>query len=242
MPEERALSEVLGYLFVFALIVSMTAIVYTTGFADLQQMRDVEETNNAERAFGILKHNVEDLSERGAPQRATEIQMSEAQLHTQQQTMVNVTVTNETGAQDPIQVHSNPIIYETDGDEVVFSNGAVFRGIDEDARMVQEPRFVLSEDRVLIPLTHTEGDESIGGTRTVLVRADKQSSGLDIMETEEQHDVSIEMETPRATAWEQYFEDEGFDCADTPDDELSCELEEVDRTQVSRTHIEVEFE
>lgn len=75
---DRGVSDTLGFVFVFAIILSTVAVVTTIGMAGLQDTRDVERVNNAERAFDILGDNMEDIADRGAPSRATEVKVEEA--------------------------------------------------------------------------------------------------------------------------------------------------------------------
>jgi hypothetical protein len=78
--ERRAVSETLGFVFAFALIVTTTGIVFTVGQGGLQNAQDQERLNNAERAMDVLAQNMNDLNRRSAPSRATEIRLSEASI------------------------------------------------------------------------------------------------------------------------------------------------------------------
>ena len=77
---DRSQSDVLGFVFVFAIVVSTIGLVFATGFTGLQDARDFERVNNAERAFEVLRDNVGDMIYRGAPSRVTEIKLASASL------------------------------------------------------------------------------------------------------------------------------------------------------------------
>lgn len=250
---ERAVSESLGFIFVFAIIVVTAGTVYVTGFSDLQHTRDFEQANNAERAFDVMQANVEDISKRGAPSRATEVKMEDAKLYTGEPVHVNVTVmdASDPDNNDTITADVEPIVYETDENAVVYSNGAIFRESTSGTSMTHEPAFFVSEERVLFPLvrTYTPGGsgESIGGSRTVLVRTlNDHNDGLpDVLHPPDadEYEVTVIMETERADIWEEYYEERGFDCDDTtPDDELECSTDGIEQAQVSSTRIKVLFE
>lgn len=254
MIDERGLNESIGFLFVFALVVTMAGIVYTTGFADLQHTRDFEQANNAERGFEILASNLEDVSERGAPSRGTELEVADAHLYTGQPVPTTVTVVDSDDPEnnDSISTAFEPIVYETDEHAVIYSSGAVFRAGSDWEVMVREPAFSISDERVLIPVirTHTGGEgESAAGTQPVLVRAlNDHSDGIPNVirppEDAESYDVNLTMETERAELWKEYFEEEGFDCSesDVENDELECTIEGVDHAQVSSLRVLVVFE
>ncbi|PSP80098.1 hypothetical protein BRC81_02590 [Halobacteriales archaeon QS_1_68_20] len=250
MFDRRGVSESLGFVFVFGIIVSMTAVVYVTAFDDLQETRDFEQGNNAQRAFDVLKANVEDVSQRGAPSRGTEVKLSDAQLYAGDDVRINVTVFESGNQSNNASFTPNvqPIVYETEDSAIVYTNGAVFRRSPGGTVMVQEPEFVLDDERVVIPLVHTyvSGDvSSVGGDRTVLVRTlNDHPDGLpDVMDVPDvsEYNVTISMTTPRAEAWVDYFESEDLDCNRSGDD-LQCWNDDVDRVQVTRTLVKVVFE
>lgn len=254
MTDERALSETLGFLFVFALIVSMAAIVYATGFADLQHTRDFEHANNAERAFDVMGTNMEDIAQRGAPSRGTEVQLENAELYTADPAETNVTVADhdDPDSNDTISTSIEPIVYETEEHRVVYSSGAIFRATGDSENMVREPAFSISDDRVLMPMlrTYTSGGGEVSvGSQAVLVRAlSGHSDGIPTVihapADADSYDVHLTMETERAELWADYFEEEGFDCSesDFDVDELDCTKEDIEHVQITNVRIQVVFE
>lgn len=251
MFDRRGVSESLGFILVFGIIVSMTSLVYVTGFADLQDTRDFEQANNAERAFNVLKANVEDVNQRGAPSRGTEVKLTDSKLYTADPVSINVTV-HESG--DPLNnatfsPNVSPIVYEGDDGVIVYSNGAIFRKSSGGVAMVEQPAFVVSDDRVVMSLVQTYpegGMQSMSGSKTVLVRtlndhSDGISDVLDEPDADE-YNVTVTIVTPRADAWARYFEDEGFDDCNVTGDTVVCWKDGVEHVQVTRTRIKVIFE
>jgi len=57
--DRRAVSDVVGYVLVFSLVSLTVGVVSVAGVGALQDARDVEQANNAERAFDVLGDNVE---------------------------------------------------------------------------------------------------------------------------------------------------------------------------------------
>lgn len=250
MFDRRGVSESLGFILVFAVIVSMTSIVYMTGFADIQDTRDFEQGNNAERAFDVLRANVQDVTRRGAPSRGTEVKLADAKLYTDDPVPMWVVIA-ESGNRsnnETLAVDLSPIVYETDESEVVYSNGATFRGSRGGVAMVEQPEMVVSDERVVLPVIHTYpagGTQSIGGSRTVLVRTlnDHDDGIPDVMSTPDvdTFNVTVYMDTPRAKQWVRYFESEGFTC-NRSGDSLQCWKDDVEHVQVTRTRVKVIFE
>ena len=142
MARDRAVSETLGFVFIFVLIVSSTGFVYTIGTSNLQDVRDQERLNNAERAFDVMAENMNDLERRSVPARSTEIKLSEAQISHGDPVRIEIRgVLNETGTPDPsvnfsgpnqqhLEYTVTPIVYRgvpTEETRLVYANGAVIR-------------------------------------------------------------------------------------------------------------------
>ncbi|WP_276300702.1 DUF7289 family protein [Halorussus lipolyticus] len=180
---ERGVSDVIGFVLIFALITSTAAIVYTVGFSGLQDARQEERVSNAERVFDILADNVGDLQHRGAPSRATEIKLSEASLGYDDETTLTVEVTNAP-ATPRYSTNLDPITYSpTDSAvQLVYENGAVFREQRSGGVVLERPGSVFRTDgatkTAVIPFVQTRrtGSSGVGGSSTVRIRTENLGS------------------------------------------------------------------
>lgn len=220
----RGLSDVIGFVLVFGLVIAAVAVVSVGGFQVLEDARDSQQVTNAEQAFDVLDGNVEDLAVRGAPRRSTEILLADAELTFGDPVQFNVTA----GGTNYYATNVTPLVYQTDGGaELVYVNGAVIRQHDSGAYLANEPR-VSAGDRTLVPFVVTSarsGGASATNARRVLVRT--VVNGREVR-TFDDPDTRLNITTPRAGAWERYLEDElGVDCdgpADGVPGEVSCPL------------------
>ncbi|WP_143423207.1 DUF7289 family protein [Halegenticoccus soli] len=241
------MSEVLGFVLAFSLVVSAVGIVYVVGFGGLQETRDGERVNNAERAFDVLADNMVDVYADGAPSRATEIKLADARLTHADPIYVNTTV----GSSGSTVAFSNssaiaPISYDAGtGARIVYSNGAVVRDQRAGERMLVEPAFVFSRDRTVLFYVRTmpRGPAGVGGSRTTLVRAERTRLYSPLSNATGPYDVTLEVTTPRAEAWERYLESElaweADPCA-TAGGTVRCEFE-TEEVHLTVVEIHVEF-
>jgi len=219
--DRRAASEVLSFALVFGLVVSSVAIISVSGLETLQDTRDAEQLNNAKRAYDVLSNNLADLHQRGAPSRATEISLENAQLYTAENVTITVTVYDASG---PVSVtrQVTPIVYEGNQDRrLIYEGGAVFHTTRDGGRLDHEPPIVARNDQILVPIVQTRagGTRSVSGT-TVLVRANADSTTLPIKNgTRDTVDnVSVNVTSPRSARWREYFETTQLDrCTDGVD-------------------------
>ena len=214
----RALSDTLGFVLIFGIVVSTVAVVYVGGFDALTGARDTQRFDNAERAFDVLDGNIEDLTVRGAPSRATEIRLAEASLEFGPPVSFNVTVYEpgnvSGGPIDWYQRTMRPVVYRTgDGSELVYANGALFRQYGDRAVMFDTPRIVVGDEETLIPLVTTDdesGNISTFDTRRLLVRTAVRARNVGQFENVT---ANFTITSPRAAAWQRHLEDDvGFEC------------------------------
>lgn len=251
----RGVSEVVGFVLVFSLVVSTVGIVYATGFGGIEEVQNSERLSNAERAFDVLADNIEDIYREDAPSRATEIKLSDANLAFGESSTLQVEVSNGTGS----NVYSksiDPIIYTAQGrdTQIVYEAGAVIRTDRSSGTIRSEPPLLFVKDgatrRVVIPIVQTRsvGSAGVGGSTTALVRT--QESVKQSLTTRRdpavEYDVTVTFETTttRAPIWEAYF-DEQLSWVDDPcstsGGTMTCSFP-VDEVYVTWTGIDVQLE
>lgn len=246
--DDRGVTEVVGFVLVFSLVVMTIGFVYTGGLSGLEDARDAEQVNNAERAFDVLSNNFEKMARNEAPNRATEIKLAGSELAVRDSQRVSVNTT-ETEA-----YRGYPIYFSTGVDtHIVYEHGAVIRDQPDGAVMLHEPDYVFGEERTVFRYAEIRGGtQSISGETTVLLRAEITLRDVDVVDTD--HDnvtVTLNTSTRRADAWMRYFESalDGLAVAGSGDPcsrddygsdhtTITCEFQ-TDRVHVAKTRIRV---
>jgi hypothetical protein len=247
---DRGVSDTLGFVFIFALILSTVGLTFALGFGGLQDTRDFERLNNAERAFDVMGDNFDDMVRRGAPSRATEVKVADAQLRLADATTFNVSVDNGT-ATESVEFDAQPIVYDTGDGRIVYVNGAIFREDAGGSVIVRHSEFILSQERVLLPIvaTRSAGDtDAVGGTTTVLVRAQtpegqRGSFGFTVAETTETVDVTVNVTSQRPDVWKRELgRHADVSCDPIVGDSVSCSVTGTQRAYVQQTLVGITFE
>ena len=238
MPErgDRGLSDVLGYIIVFSLVLTSVLLVTAGGLATVEDARDSEQAQNAERAFDVVADNFVSIYERNAPSRSSEIDLGESELFYGN----NITMTVRGDDQELVSREVRPVEMQvTDDRSVIYEGGAVFRNDGGSVSMVRPPPFLLSEERVHLPLVQTFSPnvESAGST-TVLLRG--VSGGRDVVGTSDTglsdidgvanltglDSMTVEVTSPRFEAWGRYLSGEGLDCVTRAgENQVECTLD-----------------
>lgn len=247
---DRGVSEALGFVLVFALIVSTIGMVYATGLGGLEGTRNVEKVQNVERAFDVLADNLEDLHRSGATSRATEIRLASGSISTGETVFIEVEaveVGNPTNNATFV-ASINPITYRDDGGPAIhYVSGALLREESGGSVMLDQPRWVVSEGRSILPLVSTySGSSSVAGSGTVLVVADRQSRSLNGPVEGTAGGairVNVTVTSDRAGAWGDYLRDQSMNPIDgDPADGNVTYQFETDSLFAPKTSVRVYFD
>lgn len=237
MTDGRAVSDTVGFVLVFSLVLLSVAGVSVAGMSGLSDRQDAEQLRNVERAFDVLSDNLRDVQRFEDPSRATEMRLGGGTLGFGEEVTVSVAVYNDTGAVvgEATERRLHPIVYRKGDSAVVYEGGALVRVDDGGSHLFDEPAFVVDEaaGRGALPFVVTrDADErtAVGGEGTVLVGADW--SGVrpapDPLEanTSDGETIRVSVTSPRADAWARYFEEhESFTDVEQSGETVSARIE-----------------
>jgi hypothetical protein len=215
---DRAVSDVLGYVLIFTLIVSSVAVVTVGGTASLGAVRDAERFSNAQRVFDVLDTNVEDHLEARTHSRATEIRLTDAGVDFGEPVELNVTVGNQGSNSTTL----DPLVYhQSDRRRIVYGAGAVLRHDRGATVLVEEPPFRFG-NRTMLTFVDTRAQTGgVSGSGRVLLRSEYVSQSVHEYPAVSDP-VVLNVTTRRPAAWQAYLEAEtGQDCS-IAGDTVSC--------------------
>lgn len=243
---DRAVSEVLSYILVFALVVATISLIMVSGLGSLEDARDTEQVANAERAFDVMADNMASIYERNSPSRSTEIDTGDAEIFFSDP--VSITLRLEDGSQEEIFQHSiRPIVFTVDGERnLVYEGGAVFRTENDGGIVLRDPPMLFSEQRLHVPFIKTtaEGVRSVGGT-TVLVRGQATERAVLLLDSDADYDrMVISVTSPRYELWERYLSERTGveDCSiDQAANRVECRTDNPTQSTVHVTLQQIEL-
>lgn len=248
--KDEAVSEVIGFIIIFGLVVTSITLVMYTGIPTLEEAQEREHVDNAQRAFSVLQDNVNDVALRDAPSRGTQVRVKGSELELESGSG-EINVTAELASGENVSIGGagfGAVLYRTgSGDSVVYENGAVFRfdGLNSSG-IVYEPNWRVREDEVFIPIIKTVtsggGSQSISGDSIMNVRASPDASTKRYL-WEEVDTLHVNITSPRSDGWNVYLE--SFDAVDSTDitrsqDSVKLELS-VERVIVVEDQIQMEI-
>lgn len=240
---DRGQTETLGFVLVFALITASIGLVYASGFSGLNDAREFEQVNNAERAFEVLADNIEDITHRNVPSRSTEIKLANAELRIGEEIQIEV---NDSDSTFNTTLDIRPVIYDPNtGSELIYVQGAVIRAQGEGGLVIAERTFLLGENRTLIPIVQTRlgGQRQAAGSATVLLRAEHANTLLRYANSTDRNKIWINITSPRASIWRDHLTSsyDDVDCLAVNGTTVSCHVT-TDRVHVSVYQIDLSID
>ncbi len=258
--DERAVSETLGYILVFSIIVTTIATATVFGFGGLEDRQDAEQVANVERAFDVLADNFRDISRYEDPSRATEIRLAGGTIGVGQE--VTITVGQWDGDAfvdgETENVTFRPLVFQSDGGEVIYESGVVFRGSRSGSIARSPLPFVVGDETAVVPVAATSVGSSttaVGGDRTAQVVGERRPTTRTLANRTVEADgnrLAIRVESPRADGWARQLESEGYqnvdlnESTDTVTADLSVEkdgdIREPETVRLPVTNIQIRFD
>lgn len=244
ITDERAVSDVVGYVLIFSLIIATVGIVTTVGFSTLEDRQDAEQINNAERAFDVFATNVEDVYRGGAPTRATEMRLAGGTL--QHGEPVTVTVQDAANPNINHTMELSPLVYTEGETAIVYTGGAIVRSESRGSAILREPPFVLGTDRSMLPFVTTT--QSVGSTaisRQGTIKIESRQTNVNATTRSAIADggeLKLVVDSPRQKAWDQYLNSEAERVDDWEYYEANSTLAfETDEMAVPRFRVRIMF-
>jgi hypothetical protein len=247
--DERAVSNVVGYVLVFSLVTVTIGAVFAVGITGIEDRQEAERVANVERAFDVFDDNLRDVQRYGDPSRSTEIRLSGGSLSVAETTTVELRNASD-GVVRGFEFRS--LTYANDDTTIAYEGGAWFRSDGGAAVMRSEPRFVAADGRTTLPIVrlYPLGPETAERDGTVQVAVERTSRPRLVQIADGDADdgpFDLRIESPYADAWRRYFErtdgfsvDEG--ATDTANGTVVADLDHGDEVFVPDAAVNVRLQ
>ncbi|MCU4971787.1 hypothetical protein OB955_03420 [Halobacteria archaeon AArc-m2/3/4] len=192
--DDRAVSEVIAFVLVFAIIIGSVGILYMTGFQSMTDFQEGEQMRNAERAMSALGENLNDIQRNsGIQERSGELSLRGGTVSTTDGgTELNISVLED-------NVTLGSVTYQQDSSLIAYEGGGVFRGVEgepDQSVVLDRPRLTCNSKSgtaviSLIEISSDGNERSIGGDDTVEVTIVKNETRVKTLSESDPVDVEI---------------------------------------------------
>jgi flagellin-like protein len=244
---DRGLSEVIGFVIMFSVVIAAVGVVSTFGLGSLSELNRDEQLNSAERSFTILSESFEEIQQGTAPRRNGQISLNTGSITLRDQSDFRVTVDGPGGDDYETNVDVRSLEYAQGNAVLSYENGGTFRSERGNAGLQSPPKFACRDNVALVSFVRLNGSTTRKlGSGVVSVAAVRENSTLlyprnrtgEYGPTAADTVVIDVTNSPSERAWEQYFESTGRWVA-VDSDTFRCE--DVETVIVRLTTIRVSF-
>ena len=232
---DRGVSEVLGFILVFAIILGSVTLLSMTGFQAMQNYQEGEQLRNAERAMEAFAENANDVMRYdGIDTRRGELSLQEGTVRTSGSgTELNITI-EKTGSTVDIPedefssygtgdtVNIGEFTYTVDNDRIAYEGGGVVRGDDSGSVFLKRPQLRCDAETAVISLvTISADDRSIQSSGQVGFTVSEENRTSRVYTEVNKISIDVDSDSQNPDAWNSTLED--WD-NDPNDGDAKCEV------------------
>lgn len=242
--ESRGVSEVMSYMLLFGLIMVVATTATTVGFSQINTQQQVEQVSSVENGFELLDSDIESMQRYGDPKEQTPLNIQTGSIgYTSTQTTITLGERDADGFTDAnTSVSTTPIIYKSEGREVVYEAGLVFSNyLDGNTLSRRSTNVALGEDRATVPVVAVSPSDpgtALSPSGVIVIdstyNTDPQTTADRTISTDGDP-VWIEIESQQAAGWVTQLEKEGFTDIDRSGNTVQAKLSNGVNTPTTAT-------
>lgn len=181
---EEAVSEAIGFIIIFGLVLTGIALITLYGYPMLMQQQSNADVRNMEQTMVVLQNDIKSLCYKNVPYKETSMQVSGGSLAVVNTSGTGQTFTITEGGDTEI-FNPGMLLYDSDDQDaaIALESGAVIRAQAGGSSMLAEPRWYFDDasDTLVINLialnaTGTMARSGMGGVR---LKLDKTETLMD---------------------------------------------------------------
>lgn len=159
MRKSKGVSEVVGYLLVFAIVVTIVSFVYASGMPMVERTKETSALQSMETVFITLQSNIKKVALAQSPVRTMKLNLVKGSVSAKENAG-NITVNGQT-------FQFGNIEYSLGAHKIVYENGAVIESTHGGSIIISEPPIFFTNDsgnaHVFISVINASGTFSAGG-------------------------------------------------------------------------------
>jgi len=152
---KRGVSEVVGYLITFGIVVAVVGVIYATGMPVVDETQDKSAFQSMETSFATLQGNIKKVAFGQSPLRTMKFNLVKGSIGANDHAG-NITVNGQTFPFGNIE-------YTIGTRKVVYELGAVIESTPGGSIIISDPPIFNSSGEVFISVINVSGDFSAGG-------------------------------------------------------------------------------
>jgi hypothetical protein len=236
---DDAVSEVVGYLIIFAIVMLSISLIYVNALPALQRSEEQNYLANVDQSFKVLASNINRILTGGAPAQSMEVRLRDSTVALLQKSTLNVSWTNNSGGNDSTGVETLATVEHAFQDrKIAYEGGGVWtKSPDGGVAVLISPPLIVGNTTVVPYATLTTGNTSLSGRGLIHVELQVPCRVLgqcapSTVEYVNASRVTLNVTSEYCTGWKNFFERSlgfaaaHFDDADCADNRIIANVSE----------------
>lgn len=212
--DDRALSDVLAFVLIFAVMIASVGLIGAVGFDTVGEVRDSEQLSSAELSMAELSDQLTGIADHESPVRSSELRVGGATVAVTEGVTLTITVSGEGPTTWNETVELGALEYQLGDTTIATVGGAVIRIDDGHGYMLEEPPFLVTEELArlnLLSVGALRDTTSITTEQPIQIQSHHQHTQLlepsnrSYLYDIETIEIEVEGDGPMVDAWERYF-------------------------------------
>lgn len=217
---EEAASEVIGFIYIFAIVILSMSTIFVMGYPMLQSSIDESIFESTSQSFIVLQSNMKMVGFDQVPVKTMKIQLNGATLSVTRNS--NITIEYDGGT--PLYYTTGEIEYQKNDKFLTYENGGVWKRYPDGSIMVSGPRIYTDVDKntgtsyTTIGIVSAHGESSAGGKGMAILGMKYNESSIN--RTLIPVNVTIRINSTYASDWKKFLESINFSIINFTDHSL----------------------
>lgn len=207
---EEAASEVIGFIYIFAIVILSMSIIFVMGYPMLQSSIDESIFESTAQSFIVLQSNMKMVGFDQVPVKSMKSQLNGATLSVTRNS--NITIEYDDGT--TLYYDTGEIEYQKNDKFLTYENGGVWKRYPGGSVMVSSPRIYTDIDKntgtsyTTIGIVSANGESSTGGKGIAILSMKYNESSIN--KTLIPANVTIRINSTYASDWKKFLEGINF--------------------------------
>ncbi|MEM3085868.1 MAG: hypothetical protein QXO51_07470 [Halobacteria archaeon] len=170
--DDRAVSEVVGYLIIFAIVMLAMSVIYVNSLSAMLRTEEQSYLANVDQSFKVMSFNINRILAGSAPAQSMEVRLRDSTISLLQKSTLNVSWMNRTsGGNDTTGVETLATVEHYFRDrKIAYEGGGVWtKSPDGGVAMLSAPPFIVDNTTVIPYATLSTANTSRSGRSLVHV-------------------------------------------------------------------------
>lgn len=234
-----AVSETVGYILLFGVVILSTGFIYAIGYPTLQSNIDASIFESAEQSFIELQSSMERAAFDQTPMKIHKIKLQNSAISVSNESSMTITYdSNQT-----LFIPTGEIEFQKNNKILVYEMGAVIKSYPRKSMaMISEPPIYVNTINnatlTTIGLISVNGDNSVSGKGMATLNLKHNSSSM--YRTSSPTNVTIDINSTHASKWQEYLDDIGFSVTNSTSSTVTADMNNT-MLILSRHAVDVEI-